>query len=61
METKILILGKGDNIITMILDNLYSTLNLKAIVVYNNLYLSFTPSQRVRWAAPTRTGQRKMS
>jgi len=39
METKILVLGKGDNIITMILDNLYSTLNLKGIVVYNNLNL----------------------
>jgi hypothetical protein len=28
METKLLIIGKGDNIITMILDNLYSN-NLK--------------------------------
>ncbi len=39
METKLLILGKGDNIITMILDNLYSTYKLKDIVVYNNLNL----------------------
>ena len=27
METKLLIIGKGDNIITMILDNLYSNNN----------------------------------
>jgi sugar O-acyltransferase (sialic acid O-acetyltransferase NeuD family) len=39
METNLLILGKGDNIITMILDNLYSTYKLKDIVVYNNLNL----------------------
>jgi sugar O-acyltransferase (sialic acid O-acetyltransferase NeuD family) len=39
METDLLILGKGDNIITMILDNLYSTYKLKDIVVYNNLNL----------------------
>ena len=39
METNLLILGKGDNIITMILDNLYSTFKLKDIVVYNNLNL----------------------
>ena len=39
METKLLILGKGDNIITMILDNLYSTYKLRDIVVYNNLNL----------------------
>ena len=44
METKILILGKGDNIITMVLDNLYSTLNLKGIVVYNNLDLPIVNS-----------------
>ena len=45
METKILVLGKGDNVITMILDNLYSysidrLLDFgKDIVVYNNLDL----------------------
>ena len=44
METKILILGKGDNIVTMILDNLYSTFNLKSIVVYNNLDLPIVNS-----------------
>ena len=40
METKLLILGKGDNIITMILDNLYS-INKRTtdIHIYNNLYL----------------------
>ena len=48
METRILILGKGDNIITMILDNLYSVDNLKDfvddIVVYNNLDLPIVNS-----------------
>ena len=44
METRILVLGKGDNIVTMILDNLYSTLNLKGIVVYNNLDLPIVNS-----------------
>ena len=39
METKLLILGKGDNVITMILDNLYSTNKSKDVVVYNNLNL----------------------
>ncbi len=39
METKLLILGKGDNIITMILDNLYSNLNTPNITIYNNLEL----------------------
>lgn len=43
METKLLILGKGDNVITMILDNLYSvhksTSNLPGIHIYNNLEL----------------------
>jgi sugar O-acyltransferase (sialic acid O-acetyltransferase NeuD family) len=40
METKLLILGKGDNTITMILDNLYSTnKGLTNIHVYNNLGL----------------------
>lgn len=44
METRILVLGKGDNVITMILDNLCSTLNLKGIVVYNNLDLPIVNS-----------------
>ena len=39
METKLLILGKGDNIITMILDNLYSNLHTPKITIYNNLNL----------------------
>jgi len=40
METKLLILGKGDNIITMILDNLYShNTRQPEIHVYNNLSL----------------------
>ena len=39
METKLLILGKGDNIITMILDNLYSNLYTPNITIYNNLNL----------------------
>ena len=40
METKLLILGKGDNIITMILDNLYSINKRTAdIHIYNNLDL----------------------
>ena len=40
METKLLIIGKGDNIITMILDNLYS-INKRTddIHIYNNLDL----------------------
>jgi sugar O-acyltransferase (sialic acid O-acetyltransferase NeuD family) len=39
METKLLVVGKGDNIITMILDNLYSN-NLKPkVTIYNNLSL----------------------
>ena len=39
METNLLIIGKGDNVITMILDDLYSN-NIKPnIVVYNNLDL----------------------
>ena len=40
MATNLLILGKGDNIITMILDNLYSH-NTKQpeIHIYNNLGL----------------------
>ena len=42
METKILILGKGDNIITMILDNLYSMCSEGpkiGVHVYNNMKL----------------------
>jgi len=41
METKLLILGKGDNNITMILDNLYSVSieNTPDIHIYNNLNL----------------------
>jgi len=40
METKLLILGKGDSIITMILDNLYSiNRRMPDIHIYNNLNL----------------------
>jgi sugar O-acyltransferase (sialic acid O-acetyltransferase NeuD family) len=39
METDLLIIGKGDNIITMILDNLCSNELKKNIVIYNNLGL----------------------
>ena len=39
METKLLIIGKGDNIITMILDNLYSNGNAPEIHIFNNLNL----------------------
>jgi sugar O-acyltransferase (sialic acid O-acetyltransferase NeuD family) len=40
METRLLILGKGDNVITMILDNLYSVdQKTSDIYVYNNLQL----------------------
>jgi len=40
METKMLILGKGDNVITMILDNLYSIdQKTSDIHIYNNLGL----------------------
>jgi sugar O-acyltransferase (sialic acid O-acetyltransferase NeuD family) len=39
METKLLILGKGDNIITMVLDNLYSNDTTPNITIYNNLSL----------------------
>ncbi len=39
METKLLIIGKGDNVITMILDNLYSNKLKPEITVYNNLNL----------------------
>jgi len=39
METKLLVIGKGDNIITMILDNLYSHKSTPTITIYNNLKL----------------------
>jgi len=39
METKLLIIGKGDNIITMILDNLYSCNQIMDIHIFNNLSL----------------------
>lgn len=39
METKLLIIGKGDNIVTMILDNLYSNHLTPTITIYNNLNL----------------------
>ena len=39
METKLLILGKGDSIVTMILDNLYSNNTTPNITIYNNLSL----------------------
>lgn len=44
MATKLLVIGKGDNIITMVLDNLYSN-NIKPnITVYNNLNLPIVNS-----------------
>ena len=39
MVTNLLILGKGDNIVTMILDNLCSVIQFPKITVYNNLDL----------------------
>jgi len=42
METKLLIVGKGDNIVTMILDNLYSNDIKPKVTVYNNLSLPIT-------------------
>jgi sugar O-acyltransferase (sialic acid O-acetyltransferase NeuD family) len=39
METKLLIIGKGDNIITMVLDNLCSNNINPKVTVYNNLNL----------------------
>ena len=39
MGTNLLILGKGDNIITMVLDNLYSNNHTPKITIYNNLNL----------------------
>lgn len=39
MATNLLILGKGDNIVTMILDNLCSKNYIPKITIYNNLNL----------------------
>jgi sugar O-acyltransferase (sialic acid O-acetyltransferase NeuD family) len=39
MGTELLVLGKGDNIITMVLDNLYSNGSTSKITIYNNLQL----------------------
>jgi sugar O-acyltransferase (sialic acid O-acetyltransferase NeuD family) len=39
MVTNLLILGKGDNIVTMILDNLCSVRQFPKITIYNNLGL----------------------
>ena len=44
MVTKLLIIGKGDNIITMILDNLYSNYVKPKVTVYNNLNLPIVNS-----------------
>jgi sugar O-acyltransferase (sialic acid O-acetyltransferase NeuD family) len=44
METKLLVIGKGDNIITMILDNLYSNNIKPKVTVYNNLNLPIVNS-----------------
>ena len=57
METKLLIIGKGDNIITMILDNLYSTYKLRDIVVYNNLNL---PILNPKWMNGLTVGKFKL-
>jgi sugar O-acyltransferase (sialic acid O-acetyltransferase NeuD family) len=39
MATNLLVIGKGDNIVTMILDNLYSIHQTPKITIYNNLDL----------------------
>lgn len=39
MVTNLLILGKGDNVVTMILDNLCSVRHFPKITIYNNLDL----------------------
>jgi len=44
METKLLVIGKGDNIITMILDNLYSNNIKPKVTIYNNLNLPIVNS-----------------
>jgi sugar O-acyltransferase (sialic acid O-acetyltransferase NeuD family) len=49
METNLLILGKGDNIITMILDNLYSNGTTPTITIYNNLNLPILNSFDHNW------------
>ena len=49
METKLLILGKGDNIITMILDNLYSEGTTPTITIYNNLNLPIVNTFEHNW------------
>lgn len=49
METKLLILGKGDNIITMILDNLYSEGTTPTITIYNNLKLPILNTFEHNW------------
>ena len=49
METKLLILGKGDNIITMILDNLYSNGTTPNITIYNNLNLPISNTFNHNW------------
>jgi sugar O-acyltransferase (sialic acid O-acetyltransferase NeuD family) len=49
METKLLILGKGDNIITMILDNLYSEGTMPTITIYNNLNLPILNTFEHNW------------
>jgi sugar O-acyltransferase (sialic acid O-acetyltransferase NeuD family) len=49
METNLLILGKGDNIITMILDNLYSNNTMPNITIYNNLNLPILNTFNHNW------------
>ena len=49
METKLLILGKGDSIVTMILDNLYSNNTMPNITIYNNLSLPILNSFDHNW------------
>jgi sugar O-acyltransferase (sialic acid O-acetyltransferase NeuD family) len=49
METNLLILGKGDSVITMILDNLYSNKTTPNITIYNNLSLPILNSFDHNW------------
>ena len=44
METKLLVIGKGDNVITMVLDNLYSNNIKPKVTIYNNLNLPIVNS-----------------
>jgi sugar O-acyltransferase (sialic acid O-acetyltransferase NeuD family) len=44
MGTELLVIGKGDNIITMILDNLYSNNHVSSVKIYNNLGLPIVNS-----------------